>query len=191
MERIKIGNTDVFLEDYGQGKGKIIISNTYGYNFSYFWGSMGSNLREFLLRINESYFIGKLCSNSNGDFSGRKTVKAIRKAMREHNSCWEIPWYKYMDAQKELRELLKDLEQCNEINSFYYECKSIIDNYWGLHFSYDEKHEKEEFESNVEALFSEPHYYFEYEDSNELIFLKRLFKDLQKELKVSNLKQIA
>lgn len=182
MERIKIKNTDIFLEDYGDNKGKIIISNTYGYNFSYYWGSMGSNLKDFLLRINEGYFIDKLSTDRQGKFSGKKTVQAIRKAIKNQDG-WDIPWYEHMPAQKELRELLKSLEQCDEVNSFYYECEKITDNYWDIHYNRKKRYESEEFTENVKNLLSESHYYFQYVDSNEHIFLKQLFKDLQIELK--------
>ncbi|AGO47542.1 hypothetical protein Phi4:1_gp009 [Cellulophaga phage phi4:1] len=184
MEIIKIDNTDIFLEDLGEGRGKIIIANTQGYNFSYFWGSMGSNLKDFLLRINESYFLGKLSSSSQGNFSGKKTVTAIRKTLRE-DFFEDLPWYKNLEAQKELREKLKHLEGCDEPNSFIYECRSISETYWDI----DDKWECHSFTKSVDSLLEEPWHYFQYTESNEQIFLKKIFKELKKIIKKDGKKE--
>jgi len=48
METIRIDTTDVILRDDAPGKGKIMISDDgWGYNFSYYWGAMGSGIKEF------------------------------------------------------------------------------------------------------------------------------------------------
>lgn len=180
MNKIQIDNTDIFLENIEFGKGKITISNTYGYNFSHYWGSMGNSLEDFLLRIDSGYFIGKLCSNSQGDFSGKRTVKNIRKVLREEFS-YEIPWYKNMEAMKELRKKLKNLETCSSENEFFFEVSYITKYDWFLYI--DDRYDAREFKNNIESLFSEVHYYFEYEDSREIVFLKDIFKKLQKHIR--------
>ena len=44
MEHFRINSTDIILQDFNKGEGKIIISNdSFGYNFSYYWGAMGKN----------------------------------------------------------------------------------------------------------------------------------------------------
>ncbi|HGN1477743.1 TPA: hypothetical protein ACKRRU_000568 [Proteus mirabilis] len=53
----------VYLEDYGDNQnGRVAISES-GCSWSCFWGSMGSPLIEFIQRINNHYWIGKLDSN--------------------------------------------------------------------------------------------------------------------------------
>jgi len=118
IEVIKIDDTDIILQDEGDGRGKITISNSWGYNYSHFWGSMGGSLKEFLLRINEGYFIDKLSDfDDRGVFDGKATMTAVRKHIREEMS-YELPWYKYMSAQKELREKFKEMERIEDENSF-------------------------------------------------------------------------
>ena len=34
MKVLKVKETEIFLDDQGDGKGKITISNTYGHNYS-------------------------------------------------------------------------------------------------------------------------------------------------------------
>lgn len=108
IERIKIDNTDVFLEDLGPGKGKITLSDTYNHNYSYFWGAMGGNLKEFLSYINASYFADKLMgSKSNSVMDVAKTFAAIRKFIV---SEFNLPWYRHPEFQKKLRECLRDFQ---------------------------------------------------------------------------------
>lgn len=53
----------VYLEDYGDNQnGHVTISES-GCSWSCFWGSMGCSLVEFIQRINNHYWIGKLDSN--------------------------------------------------------------------------------------------------------------------------------
>jgi hypothetical protein len=74
--KIKINNTDIFLEDFGDNKGKITVSDTYGYNYSMFWGAMGGSLKDFLCSINSEYFADKLMgSQSNNEMDVKKTFK--------------------------------------------------------------------------------------------------------------------
>ena len=82
MNRFNIETADIILENYEQGQGKIIISDLYNGSFSFYWGSMGENIEEFLKSINSSYFADKLCANQFV-FSGKQTAKEIRKYIRE------------------------------------------------------------------------------------------------------------
>jgi hypothetical protein len=70
---------------------------------------MGGSLRDFLKRINASYFAGKLCSQTYKQDS-KKTVQNIRRYIRR-DMAYDLPWYKFMEEQKLLRSFLKNLEQ--------------------------------------------------------------------------------
>lgn len=117
MIRIKIENTDVFLEDFEPNQGKITISDTHGHNYSTYWGAMGSNICEFIIRINGQYFADKLLGSINSQvFDSKKTFKAVRRFIREE-FC--LPWYKHIEFQKQMRETLKDFEsRCESENDF-------------------------------------------------------------------------
>ena len=52
IKHLRIENTDIFLEDISEGKGKITVSDTWEYNYSYYWGAMGGNISEFISRTN-------------------------------------------------------------------------------------------------------------------------------------------
>lgn len=120
MNRFKIEDADIILENYENGQGKIIISDLYNGSFSYYWGSMGESIEEFLKSINSSYFADKLCSN-RFVFSGKKTAKEIRRYIRE-DMKYDLPWYKFQSGQKELRERLKEIERSDN----QYEALSLI-----------------------------------------------------------------
>lgn len=111
MKTIQIGSTEVILQNYEINQGKIIVSDLYNGSYSYYWGSMGGTLEEFIKSIDSCYFAGKLCTDMYV-FSGEKTAKAIRRHIKQ-NMNYDLPWYKYMPAQKELREAIKDLEKCD------------------------------------------------------------------------------
>lgn len=116
--QLRIDSTDVFLTNQGPGQGKLIISNdSYGYNFSYYWGSMGkgTDLKSFLLDISPGYFVGKLGPNDRGDIDIKATMKAIRKNWVDYG----YPWYEFMDKQRDLRRELRYIENhCHDDRGF-------------------------------------------------------------------------
>lgn len=178
MEHIQIDETDIFLDDMGDGRGKIIISNTWGYNFSHFWGSMGSDLKEFLTRINKSYFINKLLPHyDNGQFDPKKTIRNVRKYIRTE---FDIPWYQHMSAHKELREFLKELETCDSQRLFVHYMSNISDSIHCFDLNYQDE---QEFKSALKVLECEPWHFIEMGPSNSQIFLEKLYPKLQKKLK--------
>jgi hypothetical protein len=186
MDKIKIEDTDIFLDDQGNGQGKIIIANTYGYNFSFFWGAMGGSLPDFLLRINESYFVGKLLDgDDNGVLDAKKSVTAVRKYLREECHS-DLPWYKYPTAQKSLREELKKLEQCERDDEF-------VDGIYALPKNVDysdlDWRDERELRQILEGICqTEPWTFIVKGPSRKALFLKRLFPKLQKAIKENNLK---
>jgi hypothetical protein len=118
LERFRIDDTDVILEDFGDGKGKIIIASLDYHNYSYYWGAMGSNLREFLCHTSADYFVTKLMGpREEKEMDVKATFKALRKCIREEMR-WELPWYKHMEFQKEMREVMRDFQSsCEEFPS--------------------------------------------------------------------------
>ena len=122
-KHLKIDTANVFLLDHGDGKGEIVISDSENGTFTYFWGSMGSSLPDFLKGISTDYFVNKLCLNTS-QFCAQKSVSNIRKYIRE-NLKSELPWYKYQSGQKELREELRKLSQCRTSDEFVDMCLNL------------------------------------------------------------------
>ena len=116
LTRHKIDGVDVYLENFDHGKGKIIISDCYDKNYSYYWGSMGDSIEDFICKINSDYFMNCLIGYDNKySFDSMGTFSNIRKHIREEIS---LPWYKHMAFQKDMRERL---------NSFQNDCEDISD----------------------------------------------------------------
>lgn len=174
--------TEVTLHNYEQfGQGKIIISNPYNQNYSYYWGSMGVSIQDFLLQINESYFTNCLCSpGDNGVFDGKKSVHQIRYYIR-YEMKHDLPWYKFMEQQKELREYLKDAEECENEYQF-------VDYVSSIPKKFNYYTDGREFVGIVEGLCTEPWNFIEKSPSQNTIFLKKIFKEIQKQLKNKTLK---
>ena len=185
MENIRIGYTDIILQDFGDGKGKVIISDDdYGYDFSYYWGAMGkdTSLKQFLQQINTDYFVGKLSHHIKGPINVRKTFTALRKHIQE---CfhYELPWYEHMEFQKDFREKLKrfqkdvcsDTEFVTEIQNFH----DCLD-----YYLIEDSAEEKRMEKLFEDIFSncEPWYFVEYDIHREDLFLTKLHPKLKKAL---------
>lgn len=75
----KLDPVSVILEDYEQGKGKIIIE-CYGQSWSAYWGSMGRTIAEFFCRCDQHYIAGKL-SGIHADIADYEGLS--EKAKRE------------------------------------------------------------------------------------------------------------
>lgn len=188
MELIKIPpTTDIILQDHGEGKGKIIVSdNDWDYNFSHYWGAMGkgTSLREFLLQINSDYFAGKLTGHISGVFDVKKTFTNVRKHIREEMSD-ELPWYKHMEFQKDLREKINEWEEgCYSeesfVNGWYHFWEYTVD-YYLVDNLFDKGSIKDMFMSIDE------HWYFVARKEHESIpWLRKIHKKLKKEIKKSD-----
>lgn len=182
LTRLKIDNTDVFLEDFEINQGKITISDTYGHNYSYYWGAMGGNLSDFICHINSQYFTDKL-------FGARKSyvidVKKTCSALRKHISSEIILYYKEMEFQKDMRRVLRDFqEECEEAGSEEY----FVDNFFRrfvdkLNFYLvKDEYTRKELESafgNIDECWS----FIETKPSNECIWLTKFHGKLKKEIK--------
>ena len=182
MESIKIDDAEIILQELGEGKGKIIITASYGYNFSCFWGAMGGTLKEFLLNINESYFVQNLADiNDTSVFDGKATITNVRRHIREEMS-YELPWYENMEAMKSLREELKKLEGCDDERYFVQLMEAIPDKVDS--YSIEDSYDRYEFINNLKSLcHNEPWNFIAKKPSQKSLFLIRLFPKLQKKLK--------
>ena len=178
LKRIKIGSTEILLENYELGKGKIIISDPYYNNYSFYWGAMGDTIEEFLKRTDEYYFAGKLCNESR-TFCGKRTAKGIRRYIKEEMS-YDLPWYKYMSAQKEMREQIKRIENSDS----EYLALSIIECMHENIMCYDLswKEEKDFIDIIKDHFRNEPWHFLEKDYSKEYKWLIKLHKNLIKKL---------
>ncbi len=179
MKLIQIEETDIILQDYEKGQGKIIISNQGYGNFSYQWGAMNDNISDFICRINESYFIDKLSTSRKGDLNLKLTVRNFRQQIKE-----VMPFYKEMEFQKQLRMELKKIEgsryseeglinQLSDLVSYKLDFGVIKDRY-----------DRESMEDNIKSIFQgEVWYSFVYDEPKEHEFLKRIRKKLIAKLK--------
>jgi hypothetical protein len=149
METLRIGITDIFLEDYDYGQGKITISDSVRGAFTYYWGSMGGKICDFIPGTSPCYFADKLLGTTDSQiFDSKGSVKNIRRYIREELS-YELPWYTFMDAQKEMRFELKELENCYSDRDFVDACNNFVDNlYTDLPYKEDE-----EFKSIIRGVF--------------------------------------
>jgi hypothetical protein len=176
---LRIGYTDVILQNLGDGKGKIIISDDeFGYNFSNYWGAMGegNTLIKFLCEINSPYFVDKLSTRTNGDFDSKKTFTNVRKMIRE-----EFPWYFEPEFQKDLREKI------NQWESECYDERYFVDS-WQHFFKYtvdyyiiEDVHHFSEVEGYLQGV-CEHWNYIALKEPRENIWLKKFHGKLKKEL---------
>lgn len=176
-QTLRIGSTDVVLYDYQKNQGKIIISDdNYGYNFSYYWGSMGSDLKDFLLHINKSYFVGKLGPVERGSIDIKVTMKNVRHWWKTESG---IAWYNEMELQKDLRREFKIIEQlCNDETDFVSRMQNITNAFY-----FPKTMFTTDFEDALIAIKSEPWHHLEYKEHKQNTWLNGFFVRLQDGLK--------
>jgi hypothetical protein len=183
MELIKIGTADIILQDFGDGNGKIIISDSnWDYNFSYWWGAMGknTNLRRFIKEINSSYFIDKLAYGCKGSLDAKGTFRNIRKHIKDEMS-YELPWYRHMEFQKDMREELNTWQiHCCDENQFVNDWDHFFE-YTLNYYLIDDAFDRKEIEASFKGI-CEQWNFIQLETPREHIYLAKLFKKLQKVL---------
>ena len=112
MTHFRIDYTDVILQDYEDGKGKIIISNDdRDINLSYYWSCMGQgyNLSKFILKTNDEYLIRKLGErDDDGPINMKKTMASVCSFIK-NETYWRF--YMNLEADKNLRTELKDVQE--------------------------------------------------------------------------------
>lgn len=181
IKRLKFGITDVFLEDIAPSEGKITISNSYGKNYSAWWGAMGGNISDFMTKINEDYFTSNLMGGrrSTHCFCPKKTFANLRKFIKTEAPS-EMAWYEYLDFQKHFREELNLFQQeCTNEYYFIELFKSKMQklDYNLIDFWLDRKYIKEFLEG-----ICEPWDFLGDRLSEDAIFLMDLHKKIKKEL---------
>ena len=178
LRKVKIDNTDIFLEDLGENQGKITVSNTWGYNYSYYWGAMGGNLSDFICGINGSYFASKLMgAKSNYTINISATFTGLRKFIKEELN---MPWYKEQEFQKDMREKLNKFQSsCESSDSFVSGFRSFINS---LDFYLiPDRHESEYIKKDFESI-SEPWNFIVETENEEYLFLFKLHGKLKAKL---------
>lgn len=71
---------DIVLDDQGDKRGQIMINSDYG-AWSYFWGSMGCSLKEFITKCDTPYLMGKL--GERNYFDEEATKECYRRNLQE------------------------------------------------------------------------------------------------------------
>lgn len=180
--RLKIEDTDIFLEEMGENKGKITISNTWGNNYSMFWGAMGGTLKDFICRINPEYFVDKLLGvRSSQCFDAKNTFAALRNHIK-NEMC--LPWYKHQEFQKHMREVIKDFQEaCEEANSeeYFVNCfTNQFDSRLNFYLIKDD-YERTRLEKELKSI-SEPWNFIQTKASPQCIFLTELHGKIIKKL---------
>jgi hypothetical protein len=183
LRKIKIDDTDIFLDDMGENCGKITISNAYGHNYSTYWGSMGGDLSDFLLRINSDYFTNAMLGHLSGkEMDVKKTFTTVRKYIVNEIG---LPWYKHQEFQYDMRRILNRFQQgCEDINSDHY----FVDNFFNSFvnrldfYLIENRRDREELKSAFEGI-TEHWYFIENKPNQNAIYLNKLHKKLQKHLK--------
>lgn len=177
---------EVVLENFGLGKGQITIYSPSIEKYHMYWGSMGSSIEEFIYDINQHYFADKLLGSRKTEvFDVKKTFAQVRKYIREE---LDLPWYKYQEFQKSLRECLNQFqEHCESINSdvFFVDRFSF---YLGTMPSFhliEDRWECERIESDLKNL-SEPWHFICTKESYETKLLKSLHSKIKKQIKKNN-----
>lgn len=187
MELFRIDETDVILQDFEFGRGKIIISNSQ-HNVSYFWGAMGSTLTDFLTTINLDYFIGCLSDAMMSDpVCMKNTIRNVRQAIRDEIP---LPWYKHLEFQKDMREILNRYVD----NDYYTDEMAFINSFGKFHKKLNyhlikDKYDRKDIEDMMEGLCDEPWHYIETTDNNQKIWLKRFYPKLINYLKKEKIKE--
>lgn len=183
IKKIRINGWVIYLEDLGDGKGKVIAESNLGKTYSYFWGSMSSNLEEFITRINADYFAKNLIGYSEMyEMDVKSTFKNIRKYIRTEIG---LAWYQEMEFQKQMREVLNDFQRECEydkdrllfVNWFNTSFLNRLDTYL-----IEDDYISKEFESSS-GYWDEVWDFISEKPTMEFISLKTLHKKLVKHLK--------
>lgn len=181
--QLRIDSTDVILNDFDLGQGKLIISNDgYGYNFAYYWGAMGnaSTLKDFLLHINSDYFVEKLGPIEHGTIDMVATMKGVREWWKNESG---ISWYQEMDLQKDIRREFNFIQNtCYDDRHFVELMGKIKDSFYFPNTVY-----KTDFEEALDSLCSEPWNFIINAPHKQNVWLEKFFNKLQSKLKDINL----
>lgn len=186
LTKLRIDETDIFLEEVMPNKGKIIIAG-YNRNYSYGWGAMGGTLREFIYRINKEYFASNLIGLAKTQIMDvDKTFTAIRKYIPEELG---LPWYKHREFQKDMREKLKEFQkECSNIEYMPTDVY-FVDHFYGSfvdrldYYLIKDRWEQEKIQKDFNYGFTEQWNFIVNKPSPEYLWLEDLHGKLVKEIK--------
>lgn len=182
ITRLKIDSTDIFMEEIGESKGKLTISDTWGHNYSTYWGAMGSTLKEFICRINSEYFANNLMGSSSiYEMDVKTTFAAVRKHISNEIG---LPWYKHQEFQKDMREKLNDFQRsCEDSKWENYFVDKFFDSFINRLDFYliENKFEREFLEKEFKNI-SEHWYFIQNKYNRKYIWLQELHSKLKKKL---------
>lgn len=184
MNKHTILEHDVILENLKPGQGKVIIAGP-TLNTSYYWGSMGSSLEEFICSIDLGYWTKNLLPyDVERPVDTRKTFAAFRKQLKE-NLGYELigyGWWKEMEFQEQMRKEIQKAQDSTEgDHSFMYILNSLPGKmpYSLIRDRYDQK----VFEETIEMTCAEPWHYLVHGQSREEKILAEIYSVLRKRLK--------
>lgn len=135
-------------------------------------------MKERMKRTDAGYFANALAVEKYV-YSGKATAKNVRRYLREELK-YDLPWYKHLETQKELRELIKELETCDSQDYAIQIIGNLHSNvyYWDM-----DRYEERELSKLLEDHFAcEPWNFLETEPSPQYKFLVKLHKELIKQL---------
>ena len=182
ITKLNFEDTDVYLEELSENAGKITISDSYGHNYSYYWGAMGGTIKEFITKIDKGYFANNLIGRKSfWVIDVNKSIAEIRKYI---STEMDLPWFKEKEFQKSIREELNNFK--NELlenpNQYYFvDCFQSMFisrlNYHLIEGQYDRKEIEKAFKE-----ISEPWHFIQTKPSEEYKWLEKLHGKLKKEL---------
>lgn len=183
LTNFRLLGTDVILQDYEDGKGKIILSNDdYDYNLSYYWGSMGQgyDLKKFLLKTNDGYLINKLGDRDNeGPIDMKATMANVRSAIKKDT---EWKWYFSPEDDKELRSKLNSIQNtAYDQNDFINQMSAInLDKYYQGEDLYTNG--KEYFTEMIGYISTEPWHFIVNQTPQKNVWLSKFLPKLREYL---------
>ena len=183
IEKITIDETDILLEDIAPEKGKIIVTNSYGNNYSCYWGAMGGDLKAFITGINPDYFASKLMgADDENEMDVDATFAEVRKFIKK-DMC--LAWYEHREFQKHMREVLNDFQRsCKERPDDRY----FVDAFTSLFINrlnfrlIDDKYDEARWKNDFENI-SEPWHFIQNRPNAKYKWLVNLHGKLVKKIK--------
>lgn len=187
LTHFRIDYTDVILQDYEEGKGKIILSNDdRDINLSYYWGSMGKgyDLSKFILKTNDSYLIGKLgVRYDDGPINMKRTMANVRRHIKEETD-WR--WYMSPVDDRDLRQELNQIQsESYDVNSFITVMSGLdLHKYYSGSDIYSDG--KSAFTDMIDSISSEPWYFIVRDEHPTNYWLSKFLQKLRSHLKTTH-----
>ncbi|MDF2851671.1 MAG: Phi17:2 [Sphingobacterium multivorum] len=182
MTHFRLNYTDVILQDYEDGKGKIILSNDdRDINLSYYWSSMGEgyNLSKFILKVGDEYLIRKLGErDSDGPMNVKKTMAVVRSFIKNETS-WRF--YMNLEADKNLRLKLKEVQELSFDKNDFIRLMQDLDPDFPKQTRWHEY--QSEWDEMLQSITIEPWYFIVNDPPSTNIWLSKFLPELKKHLK--------